>query len=331
MIPSTLVDSKEEEVLFFPSQDNRKKLEQVFRSAEFYIDVCVYIFSDTSLADTLIQVAKDKQVKIRVICDSQSGQYGGWNAINSLKNSENVQVKVFYSEPMKACLHNKFCIIDGQRFLLGSFNFTKKAYMNNFENIMIVNKKIGAIQKYQAEFDKLWKGIPLSSRTYWSSSNRIETQETQISSSQSKSMKEEANIEEVFDANSGNRPLKIADASPTQPSASSCRLLPVPDSLRQAHQPIPSTEACLGKRNSLQLDESCLEDFPQKRALFPPADISETSTTRTPSAVRPELVATSLAVYSFDFRKIVPHTEVESSMFSRLLQRMCVKKRQIDS
>lgn len=288
----------------------------------------MYIFSDITMVETLKQVARDHNVKIRVICDSQSSYYGGPQAINELKKTKGIQVKVHSSEPGKACLHNKFCIVDGKRLLLGSYNFTKKAYMSNHENILILNQQFGAINKYQEEFDKLWQAHPDVSRTYWSSSNRIESQEIQDSISSTVSMKDEIEIEEVFEAKSGSRPLKLADASPTIiPSASSSRQLAFKDSLRQAHQPIPPTEACLGKRNGLQLDDSCLEDLPHKRmAIFARADVSELSRTRDSSTVRPSLDITSLASFNFTFQS----SNQKSGIFSRLFSSMCYRKRQLD-
>ena len=52
-------------------------------------------------------------------------------------------------------MHNKFCIIDNQILINGSFNWTKNANDNNFENLLIITCQ-EIIKKFILEFNNLW-------------------------------------------------------------------------------------------------------------------------------------------------------------------------------
>ena len=52
-------------------------------------------------------------------------------------------------------MHHKFCIIDNQVLINGSFNWTKNANENNFENLLIIICQ-EKIKKFILEFNNLW-------------------------------------------------------------------------------------------------------------------------------------------------------------------------------
>ncbi|WP_454953285.1 phospholipase D-like domain-containing protein [Fusobacterium hwasookii] len=52
-------------------------------------------------------------------------------------------------------MHHKFCIIDNQVLINGSFNWTKNANENNFENLLIITCQ-ETIKKFILEFNNLW-------------------------------------------------------------------------------------------------------------------------------------------------------------------------------
>lgn len=53
-------------------------------------------------------------------------------------------------------MHNKFVIVDDQFLITGSFNWTYVAGKHNQENVIVVDNPY-YIQKYDQEFEKLWK------------------------------------------------------------------------------------------------------------------------------------------------------------------------------
>lgn len=53
-------------------------------------------------------------------------------------------------------MHHKFCVIDEKKCLYGSFNWTKRANYNNFEDLNItIDKKV--VNNYLSEFKALWE------------------------------------------------------------------------------------------------------------------------------------------------------------------------------
>jgi phosphatidylserine/phosphatidylglycerophosphate/cardiolipin synthase-like enzyme len=55
-------------------------------------------------------------------------------------------------------MHNKFVIVDDAYLLTGSFNWTVQAGLNNQENLLVVDAPY-YIEKYNTEFEKLWKNF----------------------------------------------------------------------------------------------------------------------------------------------------------------------------
>lgn len=51
-------------------------------------------------------------------------------------------------------MHNKFCIIDNQIVITGSYNWTYYAENKNWENILIT-KNSAIINQYRVEFNKI--------------------------------------------------------------------------------------------------------------------------------------------------------------------------------
>lgn len=59
-------------------------------------------------------------------------------------------------------MHNKFAIIDDTHLVTGSFNWTVQAGKSNQENILVVDNPY-YIEKYNVEFENLWKTFLMSS------------------------------------------------------------------------------------------------------------------------------------------------------------------------
>ena len=98
-------------------------------AAETEIDLAVAWFTDRGLLDVLCQKAK-KGVKIRVLLfDDDINNY------LSFKDLQQSGGKVF--RLAEKLMHNKFCIIDRAVVITGSYNWTKKAATDNYENITI--------------------------------------------------------------------------------------------------------------------------------------------------------------------------------------------------
>ena len=69
-------------------------------------------------------------------------------------------------------MHNKFCIVDDQITLTGSYNWTARADLENDENLLVIeSKEIARI--YKEQFNKFWNGTYIDSCKY-KDKNRLE-------------------------------------------------------------------------------------------------------------------------------------------------------------
>ena len=65
---------------------------------------------------------------------------------------EGLQVRL---DRNRGAMHHKVIIIDGERVIMGSYNYSRNANRYNDENIMIIdNREIAG--RYLAEFKRLW-------------------------------------------------------------------------------------------------------------------------------------------------------------------------------
>lgn len=52
-------------------------------------------------------------------------------------------------------MHHKFAVVDGQRLITGSLNWTLTAVQSNLENILITEER-DLVQPFIEEFHRLW-------------------------------------------------------------------------------------------------------------------------------------------------------------------------------
>ncbi|MGL6107645.1 phospholipase D-like domain-containing protein [Romboutsia sp.] len=104
--------------------------------------------------DTLILLLNNRvKIKIAVNDDVKNRKYT--QTINELIYL-GAKIK-FISMPSKYnYMHHKFCIIDNKFFMSGSFNWTKNANNNNYENL-IVSHNLNLLRNYISEFKAVWQ------------------------------------------------------------------------------------------------------------------------------------------------------------------------------
>ena len=109
-------------------------------------------------------------MKIRIITDDDQAKKQGFTTTNearsrtSNRNYLNRMREVgipIRTDASPAHMHNKFCIVDGDLLVTGSFNWTMGAALRNQENIVVVGAGAGAaaasvIPLYKQEFLRLW-------------------------------------------------------------------------------------------------------------------------------------------------------------------------------
>lgn len=105
---------------------NQKLFDKLCQMADNYIDVQILIVKD--------------EINLNSSCDYEKlVKLGG---------------KVFWQEDGRSLMHHKFCIIDGNVVITGSYNWTIRA-QSNIENISIIKDEKSATDKYLNEFKNL--------------------------------------------------------------------------------------------------------------------------------------------------------------------------------
>lgn len=138
------------EAWFSPEQDCVDRIRGIIGEARRRLDICVFTITDDRLTKA-IEKAHRNGVQIRVLSDDdKSGDLG--SDIERLDRG-GVKVRVDRS-PYH--MHHKFMVIDAQRVLTGSYNWTRSAARDNEENFVIVSTP-HVVTAFSEEFERLWR------------------------------------------------------------------------------------------------------------------------------------------------------------------------------
>ena len=129
------------------------KLDHWLEEAKTSIDVGVFFLTHKRLTHHLIR-AHQRGVKVRVIIDATAAKNGYTK--HEILRAAGIPVKV---ENWGGKMHMKSAVIDAQRLVIGSMNWTTAGERDNDENtIFIESAKFS--QMYGRFFEDLWKSIP---------------------------------------------------------------------------------------------------------------------------------------------------------------------------
>jgi phosphatidylserine/phosphatidylglycerophosphate/cardiolipin synthase-like enzyme len=124
---------------FTPGEDCTGLIVAEIAAARSEVLVQAYSFTSPPIVKALVD-AKKRGVDVRVIidksniCKKADCENKGQIAANTLRIAK-VPVLV---DDAHAIAHNKVMVLDGQRVITGSFNFTKAAQERNAENLLVV-------------------------------------------------------------------------------------------------------------------------------------------------------------------------------------------------
>ncbi len=136
-------------VYFSLVNDPEGAIIQELDKAEETIDMAMYYFTDRDLANEVIG-AHDRGVRVRIYLDKDQKEAKYSKSRYLAKNGVPVR---YSSNPY--IMHHKFCVIDNEVVITGSYNWTASADKRNNENLLVIHDaKI--TQEYSAEFDRLW-------------------------------------------------------------------------------------------------------------------------------------------------------------------------------
>ena len=137
------------EVCFSPDEACDQKLATFIRSAKKSIDVAVF---DINLDQVVHQLlVQSKKIPVRILVDRRQAR--GKHSLVPLLIKGGAQVRLGYQ---RGIMHHKFVLIDGNRLMTGSFNFTNGAAFKNQENQVYLDDSI-LVARFNERFKKSWR------------------------------------------------------------------------------------------------------------------------------------------------------------------------------
>lgn len=119
------------------------------------IHAAIYEFTRNNIADALIERA-EHGVKIEIKIDAQESEYKYVEDVIARLQKAKINVQRI-KMPAEAKMHDKFIVIDGHCVLTGSYNWTKTATDENWENLIAIESPAIA-EEYAAEWQRIKNG-----------------------------------------------------------------------------------------------------------------------------------------------------------------------------
>lgn len=138
------------QVLFSPDDACADKIVSQINGAKDNIVIAMYSFTSRPIAQSLVEAAK-RGVDIRVCIDGTDPDYR--YSKDKYLEEKDIPVKLIKG---KGLMHNKFCVIDDEIIITGSFNWTARADRENDENLLIIRSQEIA-KEYKTKFEELWR------------------------------------------------------------------------------------------------------------------------------------------------------------------------------
>ncbi len=136
------------EPLFSPGSGD--EIRRLIRSSKKSIEIEMYVFTDETLVQELAD-ARKRGVDVRIIIEARVESASLDTIVAALREGG---VDVRWASPSFALTHAKTMIIDGERVLVGSINFSKAAQNKNREAAALIEGK--PVADYSAVFAKDW-------------------------------------------------------------------------------------------------------------------------------------------------------------------------------
>ena len=140
------------QVCFTPGQDCTDLVVSEIANAKREILVQAYNFTSVPILAAL-KAAHGRGVDVEVIVDKNSArQSKSGSRYSAATYLTNASIPVWVDTKV-AITHNKVMVIDGQRVITGSFNFTAAAQNHNAENLLVLDDSALAAQ-YRTNWER---------------------------------------------------------------------------------------------------------------------------------------------------------------------------------
>lgn len=113
------------------------------------VRICVFTITDDRISDVLLSRHR-AGIDIRIISDNDKA-YDAGSDIQKLA-AAGVPVRVDRTDDH---MHHKFALIDNSTLLNGSYNWTRSAANDNYENL-VISESPALIRQFRELFDVLW-------------------------------------------------------------------------------------------------------------------------------------------------------------------------------
>lgn len=140
----------EAEALFTPGDDAAGRIVALFASAARSVDVCVFTITDDRLSRAVLD-AHRRGVAVRIITDDDKAFDAG-SDVGRLARA-GVEVR---TDREVGHMHHKFAIFDARLLLTGSYNWTRSACDENYENLVILAAP-RLVADFSRAFEALWR------------------------------------------------------------------------------------------------------------------------------------------------------------------------------
>lgn len=142
---------------FSPGERCLQQIIHRFDTCRRTADVCVFTITDDRISRAILN-AHRRGVKVRIISDNEK-----WHDLGSdiqQFREAGIPVKVddhphHADSQRNGHMHHKFAIFDGMRLINGSYNWTRGAANENYENLIDTGDE-KLVAQFAAEFQRLW-------------------------------------------------------------------------------------------------------------------------------------------------------------------------------
>lgn len=137
-------------VFYSPGRACLGAITSLIKVARRSLDICVFTITDDQITSKIID-ADRRGVAVRIITDNDKAFDAGSDAQRLARVGIAVR-----TDDTPDHMHHKFALIDGNTALTGSYNWTRSAAADNFENLLVTDERV-IVRSYAQEFDRLWR------------------------------------------------------------------------------------------------------------------------------------------------------------------------------
>lgn len=150
------------EILYFMPHESKQALAHLIsliHGAKENINISIYSFTNKEIAKALKKSAA-RGVAINIIYDKSSNYKNPKSTIGYLSKYQNIHAcflegRLSSSQKYNGLMHQKMAIIDRSVLILGSANWSKSAFSNNYETLFMTSNP-QSIQKALQAFSKMF-------------------------------------------------------------------------------------------------------------------------------------------------------------------------------